>query len=123
MQLHRQARAVAHRSTRVSHRLLSIAADAVFVESVRQFLVRGGGVASSFPWFGNRRNGAWYAPRWSGGECCFKSTDGHTGTWAFSLTRLNLHLIAAAASHGGVVIVDSTRRGKVCVCAFLWMFV
>ena len=26
-------------------------------------------------------------------SCCFKSTDGHYGTWNFSLKRLNLHLL------------------------------
>jgi len=41
------------------------------------------------------RCGLWYLPprlwRPQGSSCAFKSTDGHTGNWAFSLTRLNLH--------------------------------
>lgn len=32
--------------------------------------------------------------------------------WAFSYTRLNVHLAAAAAASGGCIIVDSTRAGK-----------
>ena len=31
----------------------------------------------------------------------FKSTDGHTGQWAFSLRRLNLQLIDIVGKHGG----------------------
>ena len=42
-----------------------------------------------------------------------QSTDGHSGQWAFSSTRLNLHLALAAAKAGGAIVVDSTRRGKV----------
>lgn len=44
--------------------------------------------------------------------CYFKSTDGHTGAWAFSLTRLNWHVALLAANRGGAIIVDATRRGK-----------
>ncbi|CAB1112059.1 unnamed protein product [Ectocarpus sp. CCAP 1310/34] len=32
--------------------------------------------------------------------------------WAFSYTRLNIHLAAAAAAAGGCIVVDSTRAGK-----------
>ncbi|KAI9146250.1 tRNA A64-2'-O-ribosylphosphate transferase [Paraphysoderma sedebokerense] len=42
----------------------------------------------------------------------FKSTDGHTGHYNFSLRRLNLHLIDALSDCGGCFIVDSTKRGK-----------
>ncbi|KAG8740073.1 hypothetical protein FRC10_004794, partial [Ceratobasidium sp. 414] len=42
----------------------------------------------------------------------FKSTDGHTSQWAFNLRRANLYLLPIIASHGGIVLVDSTRRGK-----------
>ena len=44
--------------------------------------------------------------------CYFKSTDGHHGHWAFSVTRLNLHLLDILSSHGGLAIVDATRKGK-----------
>ncbi|TIA69834.1 hypothetical protein E3P91_03408 [Wallemia ichthyophaga] len=42
----------------------------------------------------------------------FKSTDGHTHAWSFSLRRPNLHLVNHIVASGGLVIVDSTRRGK-----------
>lgn len=32
--------------------------------------------------------------------------------WAFSYTRLNMHLAAAASAAGGCIVVDSTRAGK-----------
>lgn len=32
--------------------------------------------------------------------------------WAFSYTRLNMHLAAAASASGGCIVVDSTRAGK-----------
>ncbi|CAN0417300.1 unnamed protein product, partial [Ectocarpus sp. 13 AM-2016] len=57
------------------------------------------------------RNGLWYGKEWDG-TCYFKSTDGHSRRWAFSYTRLNIHLAAAAAAAGGCIVVDSTRAGK-----------
>ncbi|POW07048.1 hypothetical protein PSTT_08531 [Puccinia striiformis] len=42
----------------------------------------------------------------------FKSTDGHDGQWQFSLRRSNLQLLHVIISSGGVILVDSTRRGK-----------
>ena len=44
--------------------------------------------------------------------CYFKSTDGHHGHWAFSVTRLNLHLLDILSSRDGLAIVDATRKGK-----------
>lgn len=41
----------------------------------------------------------------------FKSTDGHINQWSFSLRRLNLPVLSILSS-GGVVLVDTTRRGK-----------
>ncbi|EPY53246.1 initiator methionine tRNA 2'-O-ribosyl phosphate transferase [Schizosaccharomyces cryophilus OY26] len=38
--------------------------------------------------------------------------DGHTGQWSFSTRRLNLHLLDVLHTYGGIVLVDSTRRGK-----------
>ena len=106
-------------------RLKSIAADADFVRAVcRPF---------GLPILANLRAGAWcttppalrpppiqsrcrhrrYLPpdEWDG-SCYFKSTDGHAGHWAFSRARLNWHVLAVAAEAGGVVLVDSTRRGR-----------
>lgn len=42
----------------------------------------------------------------------FKSTDGHTSQWSFNLRRANIHLLPSIISHGGIILVDSTRRGK-----------
>lgn len=42
----------------------------------------------------------------------FKSTDGHDGQWQFSVRRSNLHLVNLIIDRKGVLIVDSTRRGK-----------
>lgn len=62
----------------------------------------------------NLRCGAWYVPNASKGEgCYFKSTDGHTHQWSFSLKRPNLALVELCIERGGAILVDSTRRGKV----------
>lgn len=63
------------------------------------------------PVIANLRCGAWYVPR-PDATCYYKSTDGHSGVWAFSLTRLNWHVALLAAEKGGAYIVDATRRGK-----------
>nr|XP_018263047.1 uncharacterized protein I303_04537 [Kwoniella dejecticola CBS 10117]OBR85205.1 hypothetical protein I303_04537 [Kwoniella dejecticola CBS 10117] len=42
----------------------------------------------------------------------FKSTDGHMTQWDFNLRRSNLSLAKYAEDHGGLILVDSTRRGK-----------
>ena len=41
----------------------------------------------------------------------FKSTDGHFDQWAFSLRRLNLHLLDILGEQGGAVVVDVTASG------------
>ncbi len=64
------------------------------------------------PAFANLRCGLWYVPSPTG-TCYFKSTDGHTGNWSFSLIRLNLHVALQAATAGGCFVVDATRRGKI----------
>lgn len=68
--------------------------------------------ASGLPVIANLRCGAWYVPLPGDGSCYFKSTDGHTLQWHFSLKRYNLQLIKTIQEQGGCVIVDSTRRGK-----------
>lgn len=40
----------------------------------------------------------------------FKSTDGHVGTYAMSLKRLNLSLIEVLHEYGGCILVDSSVR-------------
>ena len=65
-----------------------------------------------YPAFANLRCGLWYL-RQAQQTCYYKSTDGHFGNWGFSSTRLNLHVAFEAARHGGCVLVDATKKGKV----------
>lgn len=89
----------------ITNRLLSIEDDAQFVQHVSDHY--------ALPLIANERCGSWYIPpHRKAGSAYFKSTDGHTGQWKFSLRRLNLQLLDLVAKHGGCVIVDSTRRGK-----------
>ncbi|PLN81553.1 tRNA a64-2'-o-ribosylphosphate transferase [Aspergillus taichungensis] len=89
----------------VANRLRSIEADAAFVQQVANHY--------GLPLVANERCGSWYIPPQSKtGSAYFKSTDGHTGQWDFSFRRLNLQLLPIAREHGGAIIVDSTRRGK-----------
>jgi len=96
------------RSTRtLRNRLQSIYTDSLFVAAVAR--------TYSLPLIPNARAGDWYVPplqRAVGGSTYFKSTDGHTNEWGFSLRRLNLGLLSIAGEHNGAIIVDSTRRGK-----------
>lgn len=89
----------------MGNRLRSIVEDAEFVATVAAALRR--------PLVANERCGSWYmAPEAKGGSAYFKSTDGHAGQWRFSTRRLNLHLLPLVGRHDGVIVVDSTRRGK-----------
>ncbi|KAI5968921.1 RIT1 [Candida theae] len=88
-----------------TNRLQSIIHDAKFANLVKQEL--------QLPLVANERCGLWYVPPAHRDESCyFKSTDGHTNVWSFSLRRLNLHLLPIINANGGISIVDSTRRGK-----------
>ncbi|KJZ71906.1 hypothetical protein HIM_08751 [Hirsutella minnesotensis 3608] len=51
-------------------------------------------------------------PELKAASAYFKSTDGHERAWKFSTRRLNLHLVDLIEDNDGVIIVDSTRRGK-----------
>ncbi|RJE20571.1 tRNA A64-2'-O-ribosylphosphate transferase [Aspergillus sclerotialis] len=89
----------------VTNRLHSIESDAQFVQSVADHY--------GLPLVANERCGSWYInPDVKAGSAYFKSTDGHTGQWDFSLRRLNLQVLLIAREHGGCILVDSTRRGK-----------
>ena len=67
----------------------------------------------NYPIIPNERCGLWYCdPKTYTQTSYFKSTDGHTGQWDFSTRRLNFHLLNTLKEHGGIIIVDSTRRGK-----------
>ncbi|RCK64453.1 tRNA A64-2'-O-ribosylphosphate transferase [Candida viswanathii] len=96
----------------LKNRLQSILHDYHFVQAVHQSL--------EYPLVANERCGLWYVPPKERQDTCyFKSTDGHTNVWTFSLRRHNLHLLPVIASAGGVKIVDSTRRGKLMPDALL----
>jgi tRNA A64-2'-O-ribosylphosphate transferase len=86
------------------NRLHSIASDSTFVRTIAETYGRFGVVA-------NQRCGTWYCDA-SSTYAYFKSTDGHTGNWSFNLRRSNLSFASYAESKGGVILVDSTRRGK-----------
>nr|ODN85794.1 hypothetical protein L203_04673 [Cryptococcus depauperatus CBS 7841] len=96
------------------NRLHSIAADEEFVKAV------------ATGWYGNRflivpnqRCGTWYCDplasrikRNSNAYAYFKSTDGHMSHWDFNFRRSNLVFASYAEEKGGLILVDSTRRGK-----------
>lgn len=93
------------------NRLRSIAEDSQWVVNVAEAL-------PELPIVANLRCGAWYLspelPHASRAStyCYFKSTDGHAGEWSFSLKRPNLDVARLIQQRGGVIITDSTRRGK-----------
>lgn len=87
------------------NRIQSIIEDAEFALAVEE--------AYGLPLIPNKRCGVWYVPpvhRVS--DAYFKSTDGHMGQWNFSCRRLNLHLLPLIEQYNGIVMIDSTRRGK-----------
>lgn len=98
------------------NRLRSIKEDAQWVSNVSRCIPHA-------PLVPNLRCGAWYVyPDVKGNTnndednetfCYFKSTDGHADQWSFSLKRPNLAVASLLQRHGSVIVVDSTRRGKV----------
>ncbi|KAF3989299.1 hypothetical protein FT663_02846 [Candidozyma haemuli var. vulneris] len=88
----------------IRNRLYSILLDAEYVSRFS---------SSGLPIVANERCGLWYVqPALLAESAYFKSTDGHTNQWKFSLRRLNFHLLPLLHTHGGLVLVDSTRKGK-----------
>ncbi|EFC46523.1 initiator tRNA phosphoribosyl-transferase [Naegleria gruberi] len=85
-------------------RLQSIKEDSNFVSYVFK-------IYSLVPKFANLRCGLWYHHSFDS-TCYFKSTDGHSYHWQFSLNRLNLHVLKTALKKECLMIVDSTRKGK-----------
>ena len=88
------------------NRLQSILEDAAFVQRVAATYGR--------PLIANERCGSWYInPTEKHGSAYFKSTDGHTGVWAFSTRRLNLHLLEIIGRHNGYAFVHAAKlRGR-----------
>ncbi|KAK4530427.1 hypothetical protein CCYA_CCYA04G1284 [Cyanidiococcus yangmingshanensis] len=120
------------------NRLASIDADAAAVETLYRRGVweaaptavslgaaarsSGGAPLQRWPLVGNRRCGLWYVPTHSRLEQTrgltfervvhFKSVDGHAGSQRFGARFLNLPALILSVAHGGLVVVDATRSGK-----------
>lgn len=103
--IYKASRSIKKRDNSLYNALLSIYHDSIFVGEISQLW-------PELPLVANLRCGLWYSPRFPGGTCYFKSTDGHTNNWSFNTSRLNLHLALLAGKKGGCIIVDSTRKGK-----------
>jgi hypothetical protein len=86
------------------NRLHSIASDTAYIQTIAKEYGR-------FRVVPNQRCGTWYCDP-SPIYAYFKSTDGHTGNWGFNMRRANLPFAQMAQDKGGVILVDSTRRGK-----------
>jgi tRNA A64-2'-O-ribosylphosphate transferase len=90
------------------NRLHSISSDSAFVRATAE------AYKHRFEVIPNQRCGTWYCDPSSSSSvyAYFKSTDGHTGNWGFNMRRSNLPFAEMAEKKGGVILVDSTRRGK-----------
>lgn len=78
----------------ISNRLRSISEDAEFVCAVADAYRR--------PLVANERCGSWYIPlERKAASAYFKSTDGHTGEWSFSLRRLNIQVLEVVGANDG----------------------
>jgi tRNA A64-2'-O-ribosylphosphate transferase len=83
----------------ITNRLRSITEDSNFVCKVAD--------AYELPLIANERCGSWYIPpERKTGSAYFKSTDGHTGQWQFSLRRLNVQVLDVVGKHNGYVIIS-----------------
>lgn len=104
--LQRRVRADTNGSLR--NHLLSIIEDSERIENVYN-------VIGNISIYANKRCGEWYINTnniRNHCSCYFKSTDGHDQNISFSKTRLNLDVVINAVQNNGVLIIDSTRRGK-----------
>jgi len=65
-----------------------------------------------WPWLPNKNCGSWYLdpPSSDNTEVYFKSTDGHVGTYAISLKRLNIQLLELLHKFNGCFLIDSSVR-------------
>lgn len=102
-------------SLSIKNRLQSIIHDSFFVASLGSHPD-----LQHYPLIPNERCGLWYVPNKDQVDTSyFKSTDGHTNQWTFSLRRLNLHLLPLLHQFDGISIIDSTRKGKLIPDALL----
>jgi tRNA A64-2'-O-ribosylphosphate transferase len=65
----------------------------------------------NLPKIANERCGLWYAQPLMNCEsstCCFKSTDGHYGSWNFSLKRLNLNVVRLLSTNQACILLDAS---------------
>lgn len=93
-------------SNTLKNRLQSIIYDYHFTRNIWDLY--------NLPLIPNERCGLWYLPEEEYNTTSyFKSTDGHTNEWKFLFRRLNLHLLPIIEENFGVIIVDSTRKGKI----------
>ncbi|KAG5973523.1 hypothetical protein E4U58_004911 [Claviceps cyperi] len=102
-------------SLSIHNRLTSIHSDAQFILRAASSPVLRGRASKPRPLVANQRCGSWYVPPGKTPQraCAyFKSTDGHERAWKCSTRRLNMHLVDMIEEHDGIIIVDSTRRGK-----------
>lgn len=100
---------------RARHRLLSIRRDSKCIQQRILTMLKDGAwtINEDWPWIPNEQCGSWYLPPPTSfvfSSCYFKSTDGHVGTYAISLKRLNLASIELLYQHGGCFVVDSSVR-------------
>ena len=115
----RQKRKVANRSR---HRLLSINRDFTnlkerVLSALHNHSIADENIINNWPWIPNKQCGSWYLPQANNAddhqttEVYFKSTDGHIGTYAISLKRLNLQLLKLLHRNNvGCFLVDASVR-------------
>ena len=90
LSIYRAARRIKRSDNSLYNSLRSIYEDSVFVSEIAALW-------PELPLVANLRCGLWYSSRFHS-TCYFKSTDGHTNNWAFSTSRLNLHLARIAGT-------------------------
>ncbi|KAG8952735.1 hypothetical protein FRC04_003658 [Tulasnella sp. 424] len=91
--------------TGLYNRIRSILDDSTFVKRIRD----------QYPQLPVAPNLRYVDPSWEQvvrEPVYFKSTDGHFNNWDFNIRRANLHVLPVIERGKGLIVVDSTRRGK-----------
>lgn len=100
-------------ANRARHRLLSIQYD---IDTFVRPTLTNHPLLQDLPVIANERCGSWYvhgllSSEESHSSSYFKSTDGHVGTYNFSLKRLNLNVVnVCCIQNSGCVIVDASVK-------------